>query len=100
MHIPDTLEYILRPDHQLGTFNRLIFSEHFSTQVVRAVPRILHEDVIGFAVLRHMKRLDYVWVVHLDVDGALSLGEGDGQSRLTDFILLYSLQYCLLLVLI
>lgn len=100
MHIPDALEYILRPDDQLGTFNGLIFSDHFSTQVVRAVARILHEDVIRLAVFSHMKRLDDVWVVHLNVDGALSLGEGDGQSRLTDFIFLYSLQYHLLLLVV
>ena len=78
VQIPDSLQYILRPDDHLGIFNRLILTYYLATEIVRAIASILHINAVGLAILSAVECLDNVWVVHLKMYRTLALSEGHG----------------------
>ena len=78
VQIPDSLQYILRPDDQFGIFNRLILTYYLATEIVRAIASILHINAVGLAILSAVECLDNVWVVHLKMHRTLALSEGHG----------------------
>lgn len=92
VHIPDALQDVVGPNRQLFILDRLIFLEHSSREVVRAVACILHEDAEVFIVLTAVESPDNVWVIHLRVDNQFSPRKGHSEVRTRNFLLLCCLK--------
>ena len=77
--VPESVQDVLGPHLELLLFDRLVVDVDFLLQVRRTEARVLHEQAESLWGLSVVVALHNVGVVHLQMDGALPLGELEGQ---------------------
>ena len=93
VQIAETLEDILSPDCQLVLLDRLILAKNTPSEIIRPISSVLHVQLKVLVSLAVMVSSDYIRVLQLNVNEALSPGKLNGQLRAGNLFLICRFQY-------
>ena len=97
VHVPEALEDVLGPNHELILLDRLILAKDASGHVIGAISCVLHVQLEVFICLTVVVGADNVGMIHLTMNETLSSGELKSQLRAVYLFLIGRFQHNIIL---